>query len=94
MKPYTFQPKLEKTKKVHPEQNSLYFRKWIFLILGLRNILYFLTRKLFLYFRKWNPAFSGLSPQNVSLNNFLYFFLKIHALKEFLIFSQKKLMFQ
>ena len=31
----------------------------------------------------------GHSPQNFSLKNFLYFFLKKSALKEFLIFSQK-----
>ena len=33
----------------------------------------------------------GLSPQNFSLKNFLYFFLKRSALEKFLIFSQKKL---
>ena len=33
----------------------------------------------------------GPSPQNFSLKNFLYFFLKKTALKKFLIFSQKNL---
>ena len=34
-------------------------------------------------------ALFGHSPQSMSLKNFLYFFLKKSALKEFLIFSQK-----
>ena len=33
----------------------------------------------------------GLSPQNHSLKNFLYFFLKRPALKKFLIFYKKEL---
>ena len=36
--------------------NSLYFRKMNFLVLILKTFLYFLKRKLFLYFRKWSPA--------------------------------------
>ena len=71
-----------KKKKSHPEESFLYFRKWNFLALILKKIL---------YFWKWNPALSGLNTQNFSLKkNFLYFFLKKPALKKFLIFSQKK----
>ena len=59
MEPFTFQPQLEKIKKLYPEKDSLYFRKWNFLALILKKfrkrkhrkkILYFLKRKLFLYF--------------------------------------------
>ena len=35
-------------------------------------------------------AFSSLSPQSVSLKNFLYFFLKKPALKNFLYFLKRK----
>ena len=34
----TFQLKLEKIKKIHPEKNSLYFRKWNFLALILKKV--------------------------------------------------------
>ena len=51
-----------KNKETHPEKNSLYFEKWNLLTLILRNSLYFLKRKLFLYFRKWKPH-----------KNFLYY---------------------
>ena len=37
----------------------------------------------------YGATISGLNPQNFSLKNFLYFFLKKPALKKFLIFSQK-----
>ena len=40
----TFQPGLEKINKIHPENNSLYFRKWNFLTLRLTNFLYFLKK--------------------------------------------------
>ena len=38
-------------------------------------------------FRKWNPALSGLNPQDFFLKNFLLFFLKNPTLKKFIIFS-------
>ena len=59
MEPFTFQPHLEKIKKIYSEKDSLYFRKWNFLALILKkfrkrkprkNFIYFLKRKLFLYF--------------------------------------------
>ena len=50
----TSQPKLRKTKKLHPVKNSLYIRKWNFLALILKR---------FLYFRKWNPTLYGLNSQ-------------------------------
>ena len=43
------------------------------------------------YIMELPNAISDLSPQNLSLKNFLYFFLKKTALKKFLKFSQKKL---
>ena len=60
-----------------------------FLALRLKNFLYFLKRKLFFYFRKWNP-----------LKNFLYFRgelpswknkKKKNSLKKFLMFRERKL---
>ena len=59
MEPFTFQPHLEKIKKIYSEKDSLYFRKWNFLALILKKFrkrkprkkfIYFLKRKLFLYF--------------------------------------------
>ena len=50
--------KIQKTRKIHPEKNSLYFRKWNFLALILKK---------FFYFRKWNLALSGLNPHDFSL---------------------------
>ena len=39
----------------------------------LKNFLYFLEWKLFLYFWKWNPALSDLSPQKPGLKKFIMF---------------------
>ena len=50
--------KPKKPEKIHPEKNSLYFRKWNFLALILKK---------FFYFRKWNLALSGLNPHDFSL---------------------------
>ena len=70
-------------RKIPPERNSLYFRKWSFLAL--------ILKKLF-YFRKWNTALSGLNPQNFSLKNFLYLSLKKSLpWKNFLYFLKRKL---
>ena len=46
-----FQPKLKK-QKIYTQENVLHFRKWNFLTLKLRNLLYFLKIKLSLYFGK------------------------------------------
>ena len=59
-----FSAQAQKNKKIHPEKNSLHFGKLNFLTLRFRNFLYFLKRKLFLYFRKWNPALFNSSPKN------------------------------
>ena len=40
------------------------FRIWNFVALILKKFLYFLKRKLFLYFRKWNPALFTTSLKN------------------------------
>ena len=75
-------PKKQTNKKIHPEKNSLYFRKWNFLALPLLLLLlfffliffcwYFLKRKLFLYFRSWNPALFSMGSKNkFSLRKFL-----------------------
>ena len=86
----TAQPKLEKTKQIHLEKKSLYFVKRNFLTLKLKSFLYFLKRKLFLYFRKWNPALSGLSRQIFSPKEFLIFFPKRSCSEKFsYIFSKK-----
>ena len=58
-----FKPKLKK-KQIHLRRISLYSRKWSFLTLTLKSLLYFLKRKLFLYFRKWNPAVFSPSSKN------------------------------
>ena len=60
---------------------------------------YIFSKNVFLIFRNTGLSspkikkihiFSSLSPQNFSLKNFLYFFLKNPALKKFLIFFSKK----
>ena len=55
MESCTLQSKLEKITKIHPKKTSYIPEKWNFLTLILKNFLYFLKRKLFLYFRKWKP---------------------------------------
>ena len=50
-------------KKILSKKSSyifLYFGEWNFLTLILRYFLYFLYRKLFLYFRKWKPRKNSL----------------------------------
>ena len=80
-----FKPQPPKNQnKIHPEKNSLYFRKWNFLALILKKflhflkiklLLYFLKKKFFLYFRKRNPALFSPSSRkkNPPRENFLYF---------------------
>ena len=72
MEPCTFQPKLEKQNKNHPEKIFFIPRKWDFLTLILKSFLYFLKRRLFLYFGNGN------------LQKFLTFCQK----KNFLIFRE------
>ena len=81
----TFQSKPKKQKKSTPKKNSLYFRKWNFLTLILKELffffqkklfLYFLKRNFFLYFRTWNLViFTPSSKNNVNppRGNLLYF---------------------
>ena len=49
-----FKPNLEKKRNYSKKRSyiSLYFGKWNFLALILKNFLYFLKRNLFLYFGK------------------------------------------
>ena len=62
----------------------------------IKEFLIFLKRKLFLYFRKWNPAFFSSSlknKKNPPRENFLYsgkIELSNSHIKKFLIFSRKK----
>ena len=81
----TFQSKPKKQKKSTPKKNSLYFRKWNFLTLILKELFFFFQKKLFLYFlkinfffffRTWNPViFTPSSKNNVNppRGNLLYF---------------------
>ena len=51
-----FRPSSKNKRKIHRIKRFLYFSKWNFLALILKNFLYFFKRMLFLYFRKWNPV--------------------------------------
>ena len=71
--------------------------KWDFLTLRLRNFLYFLKRKLFLYFQKWNPALfkPELEKQKkIFSNKSYYIFRKWNSLalilRNFLHFRKRK----
>ena len=81
--PSPIPPSLPQKKKIHPEKNSLFFRRWNFLSLTLKTCSYFLKRKLFLYFLKWK------------LNETLHFspkaqkIKKIH-LRKFLLLQEMK----
>ena len=85
-----FKNKLGKIKKSTPKKNSLYFGKWNFLTLILRNFLYFLNRKLSLYFGKRKPRKNSLYFRKRSFLIFLEELPKPQKPK-FLIFLQKKL---
>ena len=92
MEPCTLQPKLEKIKQNSPRENFLYLKK-----LKLRENLYFLKRKLFLYSgkrkrRNGNPKtasyISGGNLQILKIKNFYAFSYKaakFSKLKYFLI---------
>ena len=78
-----------KIKKIHPEKNSLYFGKKIFLALKLKNFL-------ILFYIFGNVTFSAQARKNKKKppqGNFLYFGkmeLSNSNIKKFLISSQKK----
>ena len=82
-----------KTENNPLQKNSFSFIQWIFLALKLESFLYFLKRKLFLRFRKWNSALFSPSYNNNNNNN-----KNIHPdedllysnIKKILRFSQKK----
>ena len=57
-----------KNKKNPPRENFLYFEKWNFLALILRNFLYFLKKKLFLYSEKRKPRRKLLILQETELS--------------------------
>ena len=65
-----FSPSSKKKKKIHPKKISHILGKWNFLTLVLKNFLYFLWRKLFLYFRKLKPQknFSYFLKRKLFLN--------------------------
>ena len=90
-----------KTENNPLQENSFSFIQWIFLALKLESFLYFLKRKLFLRFRKWNsalfsPSYNNNDNDNNNNNNnnkqnihpdedLLY-----SNIKKILTFSQKK----
>ena len=85
MKLCTSQPKPKKTKKNPHQKNFLYFPKWNFLALALKEFLYSLKRKLFLYFfkrkvllyfRKRNPSLYTKNSENWHPLENSYFFSK------------------
>ena len=96
-----FLAQVQTNKKIHNPKNSSYFGKWNFITLILKNLLYFVKRKLFLhflnrkffsYFLKWKPALftpSSKNKRNPPRENFLYF-RKQKSQKEFLYFLKRK----
>ena len=59
--------------------------------LDIKNLLYFLERKFFLYFRKWDSALfspSSKNKRNPPLRNF-FILQETKTLEKFLIFSKK-----
>ena len=92
MEPFSQGPK--KIKEIHPEKYSLYFGKCNFLTLRLRNFLYFLNRKLFLYFLKERPLhFPDWAPRILPRKIYYIFPKKKLPEKGSYIFL-KKLIFQ
>ena len=90
----TLHLKPQKTKKKIPEKNFLYFQKWNFLAQILKNFLYIVKRKLFLYFWKRNPVTFSPSPKNKRTplqENLLYFRKPKPPQKNFMCFLKRKL---
>ena len=63
-----FLAQVQTNKKIHNPKNSSYFGKWNFLTLILKNLLYFVKRKLFLHFLE--KSFSYI----LSIKSFSYIF--------------------
>ena len=77
----SFLAQAQKIKKLRPKK-FLYFGKWNVLALIIRSFLYFLKRKLFLYFGRRKPRKNSLYfrkrnfliiQETETLKNFLYF---------------------
>ena len=87
-----------KTENNPLQKNSFSFIQWIFLALKLESFLYFLKRKLFLHFRKWNsvlfsPSYNNDNNNNNNNNNQNIYpqeDLLCSNIKKILTFSQKK----
>ena len=91
---HTFQPKLEKIKKIHPEKNSLYFRKWNLLALILKKFRKRKPRKKILIFQERENLkklliFRETKPLSPPRENFLYFRTQKHR-KKYLHFRKRK----
>ena len=84
MKPCTFRPKSKKFQKIHPKRTSLYFRKWNFLALILRN------------FRKLKPSRKSHIFQETKTPKKILIFCKmelsVHPEKISYIFSKESLL--
>ena len=87
-------PKKQKKspRKKFPSSNiKNIFRKRAFLALILKNFLYFLKRKLFLYFPKWNTTLFSPSPENKSIQQEKISYTSGNEnLKKFIAFCQNK----
>ena len=77
-----------KNKKIQPEKNSLYFRKWNFLPLISKKNLIFSQKEAFLIFREMKKffIFPGMELSSSNIKKILIFSQE----KYFLTFSQKK----
>ena len=101
--PALFSPS-SKNKKKSPRKHFFIFQEMKLFSSIFKILLYFLKRKLFLYFRKWNPALFSPSSKNKKnsprenylntqiLKNFLYF-RKRKPRKKFLYFLLKRKLF-
>ena len=83
-----FYNQARKTKEIRLEKISHTIGKWNFLTLMLIKFLYFLKRKLFLYFGNGNPERKFLYFRK---GNFLIF-LETKTLKNFLYFRKRNLL--
>ena len=82
-------------KKIYPQKNSLYLRKWNLLTLRLKNLLYFLKKNLFyisgnrtLYFSAQAQKIRKIHPEKIHHNLILKFFLYFLKRKLFLYFGK------
>ena len=79
-----FQAQVQKIKKIHPKENSLYFEKLNSLTLILKNFLYFLL------FSKWNFLTQALPPKTKKFSQGKSFFLHFLKRRLFLYFLKRK----